>query len=100
MKKIIINIVSVFVLLLMVNCQEDNLGFGALDTPTNLQVTAEIIGKSAAFPNGDGSGKVKFTSTAENAISYKYIFSDGTSKNSPSGFLKILLLHQVQIRTL
>jgi hypothetical protein len=88
MKKIIINIVSVFVLLLMVNCQEDNLGFGALDTPTNLQVTAEIIGKTAALPNGDGSGKVKFTSTAENAISYKYIFSDGTSANSPSGILE------------
>lgn len=88
MKKIIINIVSVFVLLLMVNCQEDNLAFGALDTPTNLQVTAEIIGKSTAFPNGDGSGKVKFTSTADNAISYKYIFSDGTSKNSPSGMFE------------
>ena len=88
MKKIIINIVSVFVLLLMVNCQEDNLGFGALDTPSNLKVTAEIIGKTAALPNGDGSGKVKFTSTAENAISYKYIFSDGTSANSPSGILE------------
>ena len=88
MKKIIINIVSVFVLLLMVNCQEDNLAFGALDAPTNLQVTAELIGKSTAFPNGDGSGKVKFTSTAENAISYKYVFSDGTSENSPSGIFE------------
>lgn len=85
MKKIIINIVAVFVLLLMVNCQEDNLGFGALDTPTNLQVTAEIVGKSAAFPNGDGSGKVKFTTTADNAISYKYIYGDGITETAPSG---------------
>ncbi|WP_144892460.1 family 16 glycosylhydrolase [Flavobacterium tiangeerense] len=88
MKKILIKIVSVFILLLMVNCQEDNLGFGAIDAPSNLKVTAEIIGKSAAFPNGDGSGKVKFISTAENAISYKYVFSDGTSKNQPSGILE------------
>ncbi len=88
MKKILIKIVSVFVLLLMVNCQEDNLGFGSIEAPSNLKVTAEIIGKSAAFPNGDGSGKVKFVSTAENAISYKYIFSDGTSKNQPSGILE------------
>jgi hypothetical protein len=88
MRKIIINIVSVFVLLLMVNCQEDNLGFGALDAPTALKVTAEIVGKSVAFPNGDGSGKVKFTSIAQNAISYKYVFSDGTSKNSPSGIFE------------
>jgi hypothetical protein len=88
MKKIIINLVSLFVLLLMVNCQEDNAGFGPLDAPTALTVTAEIVGKSAAFPNGDGSGKVKFASTAENAISYKYIFNDGTSENSPSGILE------------
>ncbi|MBB1193409.1 glycoside hydrolase family 16 protein [Flavobacterium sp. SOK18b] len=88
MKKILIKIVSVFILLLMVNCQEDNLGFGAIEAPSNLKVTAEIIGKSAAFPNGDGSGKVKFVSTAENAISYKYVFSDGTSKNQPSGILE------------
>jgi hypothetical protein len=88
MKKILIKIVSVFILFLMVNCQEDNLGFGAIEAPSNLKVTAEIIGKSAAFPNGDGSGKVKFVSTAENAISYKYVFSDGTSKNQPSGILE------------
>jgi hypothetical protein len=69
----------------MVNCQEDNLVFGALDAPTGLKVTVDVIGKSDAFPNGDGSGKVKFTSTAANAISYKYIFSDGTFKNVPGG---------------
>lgn len=90
MKKILITIISLFVLLLMVNCQEDNLGFGALSAPTSLKVTAEIVGKTAAFPNGDGSGKVKFTSKADNAISYKYIFNDGTSQNSPSGVLENL----------
>jgi hypothetical protein len=56
----------------MVNCQEDNLGFGELDSPTALTVTAEIVGKSVAFPNGDGS-KVKFYKYRQNAISYKYI---------------------------
>jgi hypothetical protein len=39
---------------------------GELDSPTALTVTAEIVGKSVAFPNGDGSGKVKFNSTAQN----------------------------------
>ncbi|CAH0335261.1 hypothetical protein FVB9288_00895 [Flavobacterium sp. CECT 9288] len=85
MKKILIKIVSVFILLLMVNCQEDNLGFGAIEAPSNLKVTAEIIGKSAAFPNGDGSGKVKFISKADNAISYKYIYGDSEIENSPGG---------------
>lgn len=85
MKKIIVNIVSVFVLLLMVNCQEDNLVFGTLNAPTNLDVTVEIVGKTDALPNGDGSGTVKFKSTADNAISYKYIYGDGETKNSPGG---------------
>ena len=84
MKKII-NLVSILALLFMVGCQEDDKSFGDLNAPTNLIVTADIIGQSPANPNGDGSGKVKFTATATNAISYKYIFSDGTSVNSPSG---------------
>lgn len=69
----------------MVGCQEDNESFGDLNTPTNLNTDVYIVGKTAENPDGDGSGIVKFTSTADNAISYKYIFSDGTSVNSPSG---------------
>ena len=84
MKKII-NILSILTLFLMVGCQEDDKSFGDISTPTNLQVTAVIAGKTAELPFGDGSGMVKFTTTADNAISYKYIFSDGTSANAPNG---------------
>lgn len=85
MKKILINIVAIFSLLLMVNCQEDNFSFGSLDSPSNLQITVDIVGKTADAPNGDGSGKIKFTTTADNAISYKYIYGDGITENSPGG---------------
>lgn len=88
MKKIIVKIVSVFVLLLMVNCQEDDLAFGTLSAPTNLDVTVEIVGKTTALPNGDGSGTVKFTATADDAISYKYIYGDGVTENSPGGIVE------------
>lgn len=88
MKKIIVKIVSIFVLLLMVNCQEDNLAFGTLSAPINLDVTVEIVGKTAELPNGDGSGTVKFTSTADDAISYKYIYGDGVTENSPGGIVE------------
>jgi hypothetical protein len=87
MKKIIINTISIFILLLMVNCSKDDFTFGSLQAPTNLQVGVEVIGKTAANPNGDGSGKVKFTATADDAISYKFVFPDGTSSNAPSGIL-------------
>ncbi|MGO4816793.1 family 16 glycosylhydrolase [Flavobacterium sp. W22_SRS_FP1] len=88
MKKIITNILSLFVLLLMVNCQEDSFTFGSIDTPSSLEVNFEIVGKTDLAPNGDGSGKIKFTSKASNAISYKYVFSDGTTENSPSGYFE------------
>lgn len=84
MKKII-NILTILTLFVMVGCQEDDKSFGELNTPTNLNVVVDIVGQNAANPDGDGSGVVKFTATADNAISYKYIFSDGTSANSPSG---------------
>lgn len=67
------------------SCQEDDKTFGDLTAPSNLQVTAVIQGQDATNVNGDGSGIVTFTSKADNAISYKYIFSDGTSFVAPSG---------------
>lgn len=69
----------------MTGCQKDDFEFGSIDTPTNLNVTAEIVGKTPTNPNGDGSGIVKFVATADNAISYKYIYDDGTSDSSPNG---------------
>lgn len=88
MKKYIKNIVAILALLLMVNCQEDSPGFGSLDAPTNLDIKVEIVGQNAEFPDGDGTGLVVFTTTADNTISYKYIFGDGTSAVAPGGIVK------------
>lgn len=71
--------------LVLSNCQESDLGFGDINSPTNLQVDVVVQGQDAANPNGDGSGLVTLTATADNAISYKYVFSDGSEKNQPSG---------------
>lgn len=85
MKTIINNILVTLTLLFVSSCQEDDNLFGDLSAPTNLVIQANIQGKDATNPNGDGSGIVNFVATATNAISYKYVFSDGTSANSPSG---------------
>jgi beta-glucanase (GH16 family) len=86
MKKLIINMFAVLGLLLIVSCQEETKSFGALDAPVNLVVTAQIVGQNTTTAiNGDGPGKVLFTATADNAISYRYVFGDGSSQNSPSG---------------
>lgn len=85
MIKLLSKITALFLLFMVASCQEDEASFGDIVAPSNLQIQAEIVGQSSTQPFGDGSGLVKFTSTADNAISYKYIFSDGTSQNSPSG---------------
>jgi beta-glucanase (GH16 family) len=85
MNKTILKIISLFTLLFAVGCQPDNYTFGSIETPTNIIVTAEVVGKTDAFPNGDGSGKVKFTAKADNAIAYKFVFPDGSSKTEASG---------------
>lgn len=85
MKKILINTITIITLLLMVNCSKDDYSFGSLTAPSNIDVQYEIIGKTTAAPDGDGTGKVKFTVKAADAISYKFVFNDGTSENSPNG---------------
>ncbi|WP_163394961.1 family 16 glycosylhydrolase [Flavobacterium limi] len=85
MKKYNKYFVFLFVLLFAVSCQKDDYTFGDITTPTNLKVTAEIVGKTADTPYGDGSGLVKFVGTADHTISYKYVYPDGTSDNSPNG---------------
>jgi beta-glucanase (GH16 family) len=86
MKKLIINMFAVLGLLLVLSCQEETKSFGALDAPANLVVTAQIVGQNTTDAiNGDGTGKVLFIATADNAISYRYVFGDGSSQNSPSG---------------
>ena len=87
--KNILKFVTVIALFFMVSCQDDIYTFGDIDTPSNFVVTAQVLGQNATTaPNGDGSGKVLFTAKADNAISYRYIFGDGTTTNAPSGIFE------------
>ncbi|HRD80276.1 MAG TPA: hypothetical protein PLL53_05930 [Saprospiraceae bacterium] len=61
---------------------------GDLTPPTNIAINAEIVGQTTATPNGDGSGDVKFTITADGALNYRidYDAADGISlDNLPTG---------------
>jgi beta-glucanase (GH16 family) len=85
MKKINNYFILIVTLIFAIGCQEEDNSFGDLSAPTNLAIAATIQGQDATNPNGDGSGIVNFVATASNAISYKYVFSDGTSENAPTG---------------
>jgi hypothetical protein len=81
-------IVSVF-LLTITACQEEDQEFGDVIAPSNLTVDFEIQGQDASNLNGDGSGFVTFTASAENAITYRFNFGDGTDiVVEPSGTVK------------
>ena len=67
------------------SCQEDDAVIGDIITPTNVTISAEIVGVDADNPYGDGSGFVNFTSTADNEITYQFDFGDGKEGLSPSG---------------
>ena len=55
-------------------------------TPTNLTIEATLVGANTANPNGDGSGKVIFNFSADNATSFKINLGNGevveTASNS------------------
>lgn len=67
------------------SCKKDEYSFGEIKTPSNLTLTTAIEGVDVGNPNGNGSGKVAITTTAEKAITYKIDYGDGNSEMVPSG---------------
>jgi hypothetical protein len=61
--------------LLYVSCGEDTYEFGDLNAPTNIVINTEIVGASNDSPEGDGSGEVLISVTADNAFTYHIGYS-------------------------
>ena len=62
-----------------INCSGGGDSGGEADgTPKNLIINYEIAGATTAMPNGDGSGVVNFSVSAENATSYKILIGSTT----------------------
>jgi hypothetical protein len=57
------------------SCTEENYILTEAKTPSDLQLTAEIVGVDASHHYGDGSGTVNFTAKGTNAITYKFIYN-------------------------
>jgi hypothetical protein len=52
---------------------------GDLTPPSDIVINTEIVGATTASPNGDGSGDVKITITAKNALAYKVDYDANTA---------------------
>lgn len=70
------------------SCLDEDQEFGDIIVPSNLTLSFQIVGQDADNPNGDGSGLVNFSASADNAITYRYAWGDGTENEvAPSGSL-------------
>ncbi|MGB3608117.1 MAG: PKD domain-containing protein [Psychroserpens sp.] len=80
MKNLKYIVFSMLPLFLLVNsCQDEDQEFGDVIAPTNLMLTFDIAGADATNPNGDGTGLVTFSASADNALAYRYNFGDNTN---------------------
>ena len=79
MKRIFKYLLGVFVVFLInSSCSETSYTLGDLTPPSDIAITAEIVGATTASPSGDGSGDVKITVTAKNALSVKVDYDANT----------------------
>ncbi|HEV2830684.1 MAG TPA: hypothetical protein VGW31_01775 [Hanamia sp.] len=58
-------------MVVLISCQKNEYSLGPLTAPSEIVINTEIIGQDATHPNGNGSGDVKISITAKNALSYK-----------------------------
>lgn len=84
MFKNIIGCFSVIAMLWLTGCEKEEYEFGEMVAPSNLSITAEIEGQDANNPYGDGSGNVHFKATADNTITFEYVYN-GSKRLVPSG---------------
>ncbi len=88
MKKNNKNILVILIGMLVIfgSCQKDEYELGELKTPVNVELTYEIVGVDNDNPYGDGSGLVNFIASADNEITFNYMFGDGKdNKIAPDG---------------
>lgn len=80
-KNNLIIIIGFFLILIFHGCQKDSYTLGDLVAPSNLVVNVDVFGKDTNNPNGDGSGDIKVTATAANALAYKVDFGSTEARN-------------------
>lgn len=74
--KIVISLISFSIILM--GCQDDEGTFGDIIAPSNVTISAEIVGVDTSNPNGDGTGFVNFTASSNDAITYRFNFGDNS----------------------
>lgn len=77
-----VNIIC-FLLIIPLSCSSEDQSSNA--AVTNLAVTISLTGADSQNPNGDGSGVIQVTASANNAVRYAFRFDNGAILDSNSG---------------
>jgi hypothetical protein len=79
MKRIFKYLLGVFVVFLVnQSCTNPEYKMGDLTAPSDIVIATEVVGATTASPGGNGSGDVKITITAKDALSYKVDYDANT----------------------
>lgn len=84
-KKFLMSSTLLFLALLSCSSGDGESGNVPDNTQLDVVINAEVIGTTISMPNGDGSGKVKFNISPNNATSYKIVFGDGEIMETTTG---------------
>jgi beta-glucanase (GH16 family) len=76
---------SFLVIIFTLGCQDDEASFGEVQAPSNLQVTYSVVNADEENEFGDGTGRVTFTATAENASNFRFLFGDNVVRTVSDG---------------
>ena len=106
-------LIVLFTILLLANCSSDSStsddnNHDNTIVPSNLQVSTTIVGADASNPFGDGSGVVQVNASADDAVTYQFVYN-GIISAAPSGMktynfqnehqiIQNHLLHQVMVK--
>jgi hypothetical protein len=70
-------------------CKKAEYSIGDIVAPSNLVLTTVVVGTDATNPFGNGTGKVDINIKADNALTYKIDFGDGTAPQLvPTGVMQ------------
>ncbi|MER3319943.1 MAG: glycoside hydrolase family 16 protein [Allomuricauda sp.] len=78
--------ISLMSLMLAFSCSSGDSDTAGI--PTDLAVDISLIGSNDNNPNGDGSGRVQITASANNAVRYAFRIANGDQIESQSGTLE------------
>tara|TARA_R110002126_G_scaffold291495_1_gene453202 strand:+ start:39614 stop:41293 length:1680 start_codon:yes stop_codon:yes gene_type:complete len=70
------------------SCQENKYEVGEIIIPSNVSINMEVVGQDADNPNGDGTGFVIFTVTADDVTNFQFDFGDGKKDVEPTGVIQ------------